>query len=83
MSREIGRMLAMVRRSTGVRGNLEAARQFLAELAGNPDLELPDPGEANVEWVEPRIEQPMVDSTQYINRQPEGADLVSVDTWPK
>jgi len=21
--------------------------------------------------------------TQYINRQPEGADLVSVDTWPK
>jgi len=60
--------LHLQHRSVGVRGDLERARQFLEELAANPDAELPDPGEAIVEHIEPRIERPMPDASQFINR---------------
>jgi|SRR6516162_3749561 hypothetical protein len=67
---QIRRHLAAVRQSTAVRGDLKAARRFLDELAQNPDLELPDPGEANVEFQQARLMQPAEDSSIYVNRGP-------------
>jgi hypothetical protein len=67
-SRQIGRLITIARQSTGVRGNLELARQFLEELGANPDAELPDPGEPLVEHIKPRIEKPMPDASEFINR---------------
>jgi hypothetical protein len=67
-SREIGRLISTVRQSIGVRGDLQRARQFLDELASNPEATLPDPGEPIVELIEPRMEKPMVDGSQFLNR---------------
>jgi len=81
-SREIGRLLTVVRQSTGVRGNLERARQFLNELAANPDLELPDPGEPIIEHLEVRIPKPPEDGSQFINRGNPEAEVPAAARWP-
>jgi len=66
-SEAIRQLIATVRQSVGVKGNPDAARRFLDDLAQNPDAELPDPGGVSVEWSEPR--SPPV---PYINRAIEG-----------
>jgi hypothetical protein len=49
----ISEAIAVARGSVALRGDIEAARAFLNELAGNPEAELPDPGEPNIEYTKP------------------------------
>jgi hypothetical protein len=67
-SREIDRLITIARQSTAVRGNLDVAKAFIDAIAADPMAEIPDLGEPNVEHLEPRIEKPMPDGSQYINR---------------
>ena len=70
-SRNIDAAVAAARQSIGLRADLDAARQFLNELADNPEATLPDPGEPIVETLEPRAIRLAEDGSQHINRGPE------------
>jgi hypothetical protein len=65
----VRQQLTIVRQSTAVRGDLEAARQFLDELANDPYTDLPDPGPAKVEYVEPRLPKAAA-ATRYVSVGP-------------
>ena len=70
-SREIDQLIAIARRSYGVRGDVEAAQRFLNELGGDPAAQIPDPGPAVVERLDPGILRAGVeDGSKYINRAP-------------
>ena len=70
-SREIDQLIAIARRSYGVRGDVEAAQRFLNELAADPAAQILDPGPAVVERLDPGIVRSGVeDGTKYINRAP-------------
>jgi hypothetical protein len=69
-SQELYRKILVARSSTAVRGNLDAARAFIAEISTNPDLGIPDPGDPLVEQLEVRLPAPPIDGSQFINRGP-------------
>jgi hypothetical protein len=66
--REIEQQLFVTRSSLAVRGDMAAAKAFLAELAGNPMAEIPAPQNAEVVHVDPPVIKPMEDGSVYINR---------------
>jgi hypothetical protein len=70
-SREIDLIIKEARGSYGVRGDLEPARHFLEELAGDPAAQIPDPRPAIVERLDPAIPRPGVqDGTKNFNWGP-------------
>jgi hypothetical protein len=70
-ARAIVEQIAAARQSIAVKADLDAARAFIAALAGNPDLPVPDPVGAEVVAVEPRrVIRPTEDGSRYINRGP-------------
>jgi hypothetical protein len=71
-SHEISRLIRIARQSTAVRGNLSAAKAFIDTIAVDPLAEIPDPGDPIVEHLEPRIEKPMIDGSQFLNRGDNG-----------
>ena len=79
-SREIDQLIAIARRSYGVRGDVEAAQRFLNELAGDPAAQIPDPGPAIVERLDPGILRAGVeDGSKYLNLSPPASSPVNVD----
>jgi hypothetical protein len=79
VSREIDQMIAIARRSYGVRGELEAAQCFLEELASDPAAQIPDPAPPIVERLDPGIPRGGVeDRTECFNRGPSGGPLDEV-----
>jgi hypothetical protein len=79
-SREIDQLIAIARRSYGVRGDVEAAQCFLNELAGDPSARIPDPGPAAVERLDPGILRGGVqDGSKYLNLSPPVGSPVNPD----
>ena len=75
-SREIDMLVLVARRSYGVQPDLEAARLFLEDLAGDPTAQIPDPAVPIVERVDPGIPRAGVgNGTTYINREPPAEPL--------
>jgi hypothetical protein len=75
-AREIEVMVKRHRQSYAVRGDLAAARRFLDELASDATVQIPDPGPANVERVDPLMPRGGVeDGTRHFNRGPPGTAL--------
>jgi chromosome segregation ATPase len=69
-ARQIEQQLFVTRSSLAVRGDMAAAKAFLAELAGNPMAEIPAPQHAEIVHVDPPVIKPAEDGTKYLNRGP-------------
>jgi hypothetical protein len=68
--RAIEQQLFVTRSSLAVRGDMAAAKAFLAELAGNPMAEIPAPQHAEIVHVDPPVIKPAEDGAKYLNRGP-------------
>ena len=67
-ARAIEQAIFETRSSVAVRGDMAAAKAFLAELAGNPIAEIPAPQQAEVVHLDPPVMRPLEDGSVYINR---------------
>jgi hypothetical protein len=67
-ARAIVEQIAAVRQSIAVKADLDAARAFIAALADNPDLPVPDPVRAEIVPLEPRTIKPMESGERFLNR---------------
>jgi hypothetical protein len=67
-ARALEERIAAARQSIGVKPDLDAARAWIAALAGDPNLPVPDPVGAEVVRLEPRALRPLEDGTKFLNR---------------